>query len=90
MTITLNLAPETEQRLRQRAAQNSQTLEAYLEQLALRAAAEAEAIASTAPLRPPIDDAEFDRLLDELDELADPPGHLPADFSRADFYSDHD
>lgn len=34
-------------------------------------------------------DVEFERLLDEL--AAGPPGQLlPADFSRADIYADHD
>jgi hypothetical protein len=88
MAITLNLSTEVEQRLREQAAQNGQTLEVYLDWLTMRAAAEAEELA--AKLAPPIDDAEFERILDELDQLPEPPGHLPADFSRADFYSDHD
>jgi hypothetical protein len=36
MTVTLTLTPETEQRLRERAARNGLTLEAYLQQLAER------------------------------------------------------
>ena len=31
MTVTLNLAPETERRLKERAARSGQTLEAYLQ-----------------------------------------------------------
>jgi hypothetical protein len=34
MTVTLHLQPETEQKLRDKAARAGQTLEAYLEQLA--------------------------------------------------------
>jgi uncharacterized protein (DUF1778 family) len=90
MTVTLNLAPEIEQRLREKAARNGQTLEAYLERVAVRVAADLEATTVTGALAPPIDDAEFERLMDELDELPDPPGHLPPDFSRADIYYDHD
>ncbi len=33
---------------------------------------------------------EFDRLLDELSEGLPPLPPLPADFSRADIYEDHD
>src|SRR4051812_26599565 len=41
MSVTLHLAAETERRLRERAAQKGQTLEAYLEQLADRDAGDA-------------------------------------------------
>jgi hypothetical protein len=40
-SITLQLRPETEQRLREKAALRGQTLEAYLQQLAEREAASA-------------------------------------------------
>jgi hypothetical protein len=33
---------------------------------------------------------EFDRVLDELTALPAATGSLPADFSRADIYADHD
>ena len=39
MSVTLNLPPETERRLRERAARSGQTLEGYLEHLAGQAAA---------------------------------------------------
>lgn len=38
MTVTLNLAPETERRLKEKAARTGLTLEAYLQQLAEREA----------------------------------------------------
>jgi hypothetical protein len=38
MTVTLHLSPETVRRLRDQAAQNGQTLEAYLEELAEKSA----------------------------------------------------
>jgi plasmid stability protein len=36
MTVTITLPPETEEKLRRRAAEHGQTLEAYLQQLAER------------------------------------------------------
>ena len=39
MTVTLNLTPETERRLREKAARSGQTLEGYLEALARGAVA---------------------------------------------------
>jgi hypothetical protein len=47
MTVTLNLSPETERRLREKAAQTGQTLEGYLEQLLVRDAEAANG--TTAP-----------------------------------------
>jgi plasmid stability protein len=41
MPVTLNLPPETERRLREKAARSGQTLEGYLEALAREAAAPA-------------------------------------------------
>jgi hypothetical protein len=38
MTLTLKLSPETEKKLREKAARAGQTLEAYLEQLAAESA----------------------------------------------------
>jgi hypothetical protein len=84
--VTLHVRLETEQRLREKASRRGQTLEAYLEQLAER---EAEAGAPPAEYGGQLTDSEFDRLLDELSGGPRLP-HLPADFSRADIYSDHD
>ena len=39
MTLTLKLSPETEKKLREKAARAGQTLEAYLEQLAAESSA---------------------------------------------------
>ena len=88
--IVLNLPPETERKLREKAAQTGQTLEAYLEQVAEHdvqgKGGGAPAVSSR---HPPLSDEEFDRLLDALSE-GPPLPHLPADFSRADLYADHD
>ena len=46
MTVTLNLSPETERRLREKAARSGQTLEGYLEALAQGAAAATPAVLS--------------------------------------------
>jgi hypothetical protein len=43
MTVTLNLTPETERRLREKAARSGQTLEGYLEGLVREAAGTAPA-----------------------------------------------
>jgi hypothetical protein len=43
MTVTLTLPPETERRLREKAARNGQTLEGYLEALVREAAGAAPA-----------------------------------------------
>lgn len=81
-TITLQLPPDAEQALREKAARTGLTVEAYLQQLVAREAAAAG----------PADElsaAELDRLLDELAAgPALPP--LPADFSRVDIYGAHD
>jgi hypothetical protein len=85
-SVTLHFRPETEQLLRERATRRGQTLERFLEQLAER---ETEADVPPPDQGQPLDDQEFDRLLDELS--AGPRlSHLPADFSLADIYSDHD
>jgi hypothetical protein len=89
MTLTLNLAPEIERRLRERAAESGQPLEGYVQQLIEREAGD------SGTLTPPREQApltleEFDRLLDEVSEGLPPLPPLPADFSRADIYADHD
>ncbi len=89
MTVTLDLAPTTERRLRQRAAESGQALEAYLQQLIEREAGDAVGISPSGE-QPPLSLEEFDRLLDEVSEGLPPLPPLPADFSLADVYTDHD
>ena len=89
MSVTLNLPPETEKLLRQKAAQQGLALETYLGQLAERDAqtvngkAEAASVAEVLP-------TDFDRLVDELSEGLPPLPTLPTDWSRAQLYADHD
>jgi hypothetical protein len=89
MSVTLDLSPETERLLRQKAAQQGLALEIYLGQLAER---DAQAVngqteeASGGQVLP----ADFDRLLDELSEGLPPFPTLPTDWSRAHLYADHD
>jgi hypothetical protein len=96
-TVTIQLASDTERKLRYQANQAGQTLEAYLERLAERAVANGTTAAHggesveqprfISDPRPTRDD--FERLLGDL--AAGPPVPvLPADFSRADIYDDHD
>jgi hypothetical protein len=80
--VTLQLAGETEQRLRELAMQHGQTLEAYLEQLA-------EQATGVVPALQGLTEQELEHLLEELSEGPSLP-HLPADFSRADIYTEHD
>ncbi len=95
--VMVRMGPETEQKLRRRASLAGETLEVYLGRLAEKAAASEPTTAldadSEQPARyvtdPKPTPAEFDRLLAEL--AAGPPlPVLPADFSRADIYDDHD
>ena len=88
MTVTLNLSPETEQSLREKAAQNGLAVETYLRQLIERDTQAANA-GTGAGFAAQVLPAEFDQLLDELSEgLALPT--LPTDWWRADLYADHD
>jgi hypothetical protein len=104
--VTLQLTAETERKLRDRAQQLGQSLEIYLQLLAEKAvengpiAAHLDAFPGTPPgtvseelpkfiSRPKLTRDELEHLLDEFS--AGPPGPvLPADFSRADIYDDHD
>jgi hypothetical protein len=96
-TITVQLAPDTEQKLRQRAEQSGQTLEAYLEQLAERAVGNGTTEVTGADSQqepryisdPKPTGSEVERLLREL-AAGSPLPVLPADFSRADIYDEHD
>jgi hypothetical protein len=62
------------------------SLEAYLRRLAEQ---KAEGNGETPATAQPLTDEEFERSLDELARGSTLPP-LPADFSRADIYSDHD
>jgi hypothetical protein len=96
-TVIVQLAPATEQRLRHQANELGQTLEEYLEQLAEQAVANGaaavhvdESVAQPSFISDPRPSpAEFERLLNEL-AVGPPLPILPADFSRADIYDDHD
>jgi hypothetical protein len=79
--VSLALPAETVTALQAQARLRGQTLEAYLQHLA---ALKAIGGANDAVL-----DAEFDQLLDELHKGPEAPP-LPADFSRADIYTEHD
>jgi hypothetical protein len=68
-------------RLRAQAAARRMPLDVYLEQFVEPDLATAGAAVSL---------EEFDRVLDELAALPPAGGSLPADFSRADIYADHD
>jgi hypothetical protein len=87
--VTLQLRPETEQKLREKAGRHGQTLESYLQQLAEHDAGESNSTGPVGTSGPPLSEAEFERLLDELSEGPTLP-RLPGDFSRADIYADHD
>jgi len=93
-TVTVQLDPDTERKLRRQANQSGQTLEAYLEQLTEKAATNGatdqnseEQPRNTPDPRP--SQAEFERLLRDL-ASGRPLPVFPANFSRADIYEDHD
>jgi predicted DNA-binding protein len=89
MTVTLKLSPDAEKCLREKATQSGQTLEDYLRQLVerdIQAATGTTETDSTDQVSP----AEFERRLDELSEGLTSIPTLPADWSRADIYADHD
>ena len=84
-TVSFSLSLEAFAKLSEQAARQGQTLEEYLQHDAERKASEDAAKV----LAQPVNDQEFDLLLKELGNgLALQP--LPADFSRADIYPDHD
>ncbi len=95
--ITVQLAPDTEAKLRQQAEQAGQTLEVYLQQLAERAVGNGMPAVTGAESKqeprytsdPNPTASEVERLLREL-AAGSPLPVLPADFSRADIYDDHD
>ncbi len=96
-SVTVQLAPETERKLRHQANQMGQTLETYLERLAERAVANGSPADRNGGCEeqprfisdPRPTQAEFERLLGDL-ATGPPVPVLPVDFSRADIYDDHD
>jgi hypothetical protein len=88
-TITINLPPDTEDTLRQKASANGRTLESFVQQLIQK-----EVLATSGPPvrlpQPPLSLAEFESVLDELVETFPPAPSLPVDFSRAEIYAEHD
>jgi hypothetical protein len=68
MTVPRNLAPDTERRLRERAAEAGQTPEVYLQRLTGRAMIATTEDAAPSGSQQSLALEEFDRLLDELSE----------------------
>lgn len=66
-------------KLRTQAAARQMPLDVYLEQFVEPRAANGH-----------VSMAEYDKALEELDALPPPRSSLPADFSRADIYAEHD
>jgi hypothetical protein len=95
--ITVQLASDTEKKLRQQAEQAGQTLELYLQQLTERAVVNGTTEVTGAESKqepryisdPNPTGSEVERLLRQL-AAGSPLPILPADFSRADIYDDHD
>lgn len=95
MTLIVPLPDDLEHRLRERASRDGRLVEEYVLGLIERDAAgpgdkRGSEWPNSLPVQAPkLSDDEFEGL---LDELASGPGlpHFPADFSRADIYSDHD
>jgi hypothetical protein len=85
MTVTLNLAPEIERSLREKAAQSGLTLEAYVQRLVERDMQAAHGRTKTASADQ-VALAEGDRRLEELSEGLAAPPTLPADRSRANLH----
>ena len=86
---TIELAPATEQKLREKAALHGKSLEFYLQELLQQDALGANGAA--VPLaQAELSLEELDRLLDALSQTPTVLPSLPADFSRKDIYAEHD
>jgi hypothetical protein len=96
-TVTVRLAPDTERQLLHQANQVGLTLEVYLQRLAERAVVNGtppspgeESVELPKYISNPMPtQAELERLLGDLAAGPALPV-LPADFSRANIYDDHD
>jgi hypothetical protein len=87
--VTIHLPSATEQTIRERASREGKSLESFLQDLVAQAALGANgADLAPSPNNPPI--AELDRWLDDLAAGLPSLPTLPADFSRADLYAEHD
>ena len=86
MTVTLTLSSDVVRLFEEKAVRSGTTLEIYLTQLAEKDIQEGNGFPSS---RPELSSDDFDHLLDELAAGTALP-RLPADFSRADVYADHD
>jgi len=86
-TITLQLPPETERILRDRAEQAGQSMESLVRDIVV------ESVEVRRQPRfisePKLTDAEFEAWVEEVASGA-PGAPLPPDFSREDIYIDHD
>lgn len=102
MTLTIELAPELEARLRQVASRESQDPTAFLNsfvQTAIKEKLQSESASDNGhtgtrlpPQPSPLSDEEHERLLDELAAIGDdiPPTDESITYSREDIYFDHD
>jgi plasmid stability protein len=95
MTLTVHLPNDLERRLRERASRNGWSVEDYVLKLIERDAAGpgTGAVVDASSVRPGRDEALSDEVFELLlDGLASGPelSRLPADFSRADIYAEHD
>lgn len=86
MTVTVTLSLDVAGLLEAKARRNGTTLAEYLAALAQQDA-QSKVLSQAMPTE--ISPEEFDRLLDDLSDGPSLP-RLPADFSRADIYADHD
>ena len=95
MNLTVQLPDDLERRLRARASRDGRAVEEYVLGLIERDAdgagngRDVDTACSYAGQAPALSDDEFEHLLDQLTSASGLP-HLPADFSRADIYADHD
>ena len=95
MKLTVHLPNDLDRRLRELASRGGRSVEEYVLELIERDAVRpGRSPALDAPIVEPdreqtLSDEEFELLLDGLASGPERP-HLPADFSRADIYADHD
>ena len=86
-TITLQLPPETERKLRDRADESGQTVEALVRDLVVEAAETQAPRKARFMSEPKLTREQFRKLVDRI--AASTPGTpLPRDFSREDIYPD--